>query len=571
MPVRDVESFARARDGVTFFANRGSTASTASCRPRSVSRPSPTGPTVALLGDLCFLHDSNGLLGAVDRGVDATFVVVDNGGGGIFSFLPQAELPEHFETLFGTPQPVDLGALAAVHGIPVTEVGTADELEPALLAAVDAGGVRVVRVRTDRDDERHPSPRRVGRGRRRRRLIDVRGERGRAAWARAWPGSRPTRRRGRTRRRCRPPPPDGRGRRRARPRAARWPTRRRRGRRPSRPDRRSGRGRSPRARGWRRARRARGVPPTAGVGCSSRASSSALGAGAASRPRIGVARCATGPNTATSGDGVGVQLVAAGLEHVDDAVDDEAVLARVLHRRRQREQRGVAVGDGGAGDGPRLDDVTHAPHEELGARADEALARVHERSGLAERPARGRCRGRRTRCRPRSAPRARARPSRASPARWRRARARPRPATRRACAAPRPGSGSAARPPTAAAGPPAPISVIQARPSCCAVHAGRDDELAGGVGIERQCADRDRHRCPGGRSGRRRRSRRAPRRRRRVRRGPRRPTSRAGCRGAARRTRRDRSRRARRRRASTSRVTARRRTGAGVVVTRVSR
>ena len=109
------------------------------------------GPTVALLGDLCFLHDANGLLGAVDRGVDATFVVVDNGGGGIFSFLPQSELAEHFETLFATPQPVDLAALAGVHGIPVTEVASAAGLEPALRAAVDGSGVNVVRVRTDRD------------------------------------------------------------------------------------------------------------------------------------------------------------------------------------------------------------------------------------------------------------------------------------------------------------------------------------------------------------------------------------------------------------------------------------
>jgi 2-succinyl-5-enolpyruvyl-6-hydroxy-3-cyclohexene-1-carboxylate synthase len=151
MPVRDVESFAIARDGITFHANRGvngidgftSTVLGVAC--------APDGPTIGLLGDLCFLHDSNGLLGAVDRGVDATFVVVDNAGGGIFSFLPQAELPEHFETLFGTPQPVDVGAVAAVHGIPVTEVVSADALEPALLASIDAGGVQVVRVRTDRD------------------------------------------------------------------------------------------------------------------------------------------------------------------------------------------------------------------------------------------------------------------------------------------------------------------------------------------------------------------------------------------------------------------------------------
>jgi 2-succinyl-5-enolpyruvyl-6-hydroxy-3-cyclohexene-1-carboxylate synthase len=151
MPVRDVESFAPARDQVTFHANRGVNGIDGFVSTALGIAAASDGPTVALVGDLCFLHDSNGMLGAVDRGVDATFVVVDNRGGGIFSFLPQADLPDHFETLFGTPQSVDVGALAAVHGIAVTEVGAAAELEPALLAAVDGGGVQVVRVRTDRE------------------------------------------------------------------------------------------------------------------------------------------------------------------------------------------------------------------------------------------------------------------------------------------------------------------------------------------------------------------------------------------------------------------------------------
>ena len=47
--------------------------------------------------------------------------------------------------------PVDLGALAGVHGIPVTEVDAAAGLEPALGAAIESGGVQVVRVRTDRE------------------------------------------------------------------------------------------------------------------------------------------------------------------------------------------------------------------------------------------------------------------------------------------------------------------------------------------------------------------------------------------------------------------------------------
>ena len=150
MPVRDVESFARARDGVTFHANRGVNGIDGFVSTALGIATGADAPTVALVGDLCFLHDGNGLLGAADRGVDATFVVVDNDGGGIFSFLPQAELPDHFETLFATPQPVDIAALAAVHGLPVSEVGDAGGVTPAVQAAVAARGVQVVRVRTDR-------------------------------------------------------------------------------------------------------------------------------------------------------------------------------------------------------------------------------------------------------------------------------------------------------------------------------------------------------------------------------------------------------------------------------------
>ncbi len=158
MPIRDVESFAAAREGVGWFANRGvngidgfvSTALGIASASAHESAHEHEGPTVALLGDLCFLHDSTGLLGAHDRGVDATFVVIDNGGGGIFSFLPQADLPEHFEALFGTPQAVDLAALARVHGIDTVDVDTASALVPAIHDSIAAGGVRVVRVRTDR-------------------------------------------------------------------------------------------------------------------------------------------------------------------------------------------------------------------------------------------------------------------------------------------------------------------------------------------------------------------------------------------------------------------------------------
>jgi 2-succinyl-5-enolpyruvyl-6-hydroxy-3-cyclohexene-1-carboxylate synthase len=155
MPVRDVESFAAPRTGVTFLANRGVNGIDGFVSTvLGAAAGGDGGPVVGLLGDLCFLHDTNGLLGARDRGLDATFVVVDNDGGGIFSFLPQGK-PEvvdtdRFEELFGTPHGLDLAALAAVHGVPCAVVERAGEVGPAVQDAVAAGGVQMVLVRTDR-------------------------------------------------------------------------------------------------------------------------------------------------------------------------------------------------------------------------------------------------------------------------------------------------------------------------------------------------------------------------------------------------------------------------------------
>ncbi len=158
MPIRDLESFAVPRAGVTVFANRGVNGIDGFVSTSlGVAAARPWSTTVALVGDLCFLHDSNGLSGAARSGVDTVFVVVDNNGGGVFSFLPQARLPEHFETLFGTPVDMDLPRLADAYDVPHTAVDAADGLAPAVADAVEAGGVRVVYVRTDRTDnvDRH--------------------------------------------------------------------------------------------------------------------------------------------------------------------------------------------------------------------------------------------------------------------------------------------------------------------------------------------------------------------------------------------------------------------------------
>lgn len=120
----------------------------------ALGRSTP-GRTLALLGDVTFLHDSNGLvLGPDEPRPDLTIVVVNDDGGSIFTMLEQGA-PEHersFERLFGTPHGVDLAALCAATGTPHWRVESLPELEQAL--AAPNGGIEVVEVRVRRDNRR---------------------------------------------------------------------------------------------------------------------------------------------------------------------------------------------------------------------------------------------------------------------------------------------------------------------------------------------------------------------------------------------------------------------------------
>jgi len=105
-------------------------------------------PTLALVGDIAFVHDAGALTALAGRTVDLRVVVVDNDGGGIFSFLPQADLlpDERFEQLFGTPHGTDVVALACAHHLDAATVTQEEQL----LARLQRPGPSVTRVPTDR-------------------------------------------------------------------------------------------------------------------------------------------------------------------------------------------------------------------------------------------------------------------------------------------------------------------------------------------------------------------------------------------------------------------------------------
>lgn len=153
MPIRDLDLTLVPRRGLRILANRGASGIDGFVSTALGVALASAGPVVALTGDLSLLHDANGLLLAPDTDrLDATFVVVDNDGGGIFSFLPQAAYPGPFERVFATPHGRDLAALARLHHLRYTPLATADALPDALRGAIAGAGLQLLHVRTDRTE-----------------------------------------------------------------------------------------------------------------------------------------------------------------------------------------------------------------------------------------------------------------------------------------------------------------------------------------------------------------------------------------------------------------------------------
>jgi 2-succinyl-5-enolpyruvyl-6-hydroxy-3-cyclohexene-1-carboxylate synthase len=151
MPVRDLDTYATAGGApVPIAANRGAsgidgTVATAAGFARGLGRP-----VTLLLGDLALLHDLNSL--AMLRDVPVVVVVLNNDGGGIFSFLPVAKHREFFEPYFGTPQGVGFEPAAEMFGLQYERPGTAEEFVEVYRGACARMSSTMIEVRTDREE-----------------------------------------------------------------------------------------------------------------------------------------------------------------------------------------------------------------------------------------------------------------------------------------------------------------------------------------------------------------------------------------------------------------------------------
>jgi 2-succinyl-5-enolpyruvyl-6-hydroxy-3-cyclohexene-1-carboxylate synthase len=145
MPVRDLDYFfMRGSSNVRFIANRGANGidgvvSTA------MGISALEGDVLLILGDVSFYHDMNGLLASKLHNLNATVVVVNNRGGGIFSFLAQHSLPEDlFEQLFGESHDLDFSGVRTIYGGEFNRVSDWKSFDRVLASSLASKGLRVI-------------------------------------------------------------------------------------------------------------------------------------------------------------------------------------------------------------------------------------------------------------------------------------------------------------------------------------------------------------------------------------------------------------------------------------------
>ncbi len=150
MPIRDVDTFFnKTRKDVHIYANRGTNGIDGVVSTALGVQAATNRPGYLLIGDLAFLHDVNGLIVSRFQKTNITIVIMNNDGGGIFSYLPQSTETNYFEHLFGTPTGLKFSHIAAMYDAQYDAVNTKEAFQQVLLQP-KTKDIRIIEVFTNR-------------------------------------------------------------------------------------------------------------------------------------------------------------------------------------------------------------------------------------------------------------------------------------------------------------------------------------------------------------------------------------------------------------------------------------
>ncbi|MGG3927905.1 2-succinyl-5-enolpyruvyl-6-hydroxy-3-cyclohexene-1-carboxylic-acid synthase [Metabacillus fastidiosus] len=152
MPIRDFDTyFGNTDKEIHVYGNRGANGIDGVVSTALGISLKAEAPTVLIIGDLSFFHDLNGLLMAKLYAIDLTVLLINNDGGGIFSFLPQSKEEKHFEALFGTPIGLDYEKAAQLYNGSYKEIEDWDQFRQFFEAMRTRRGLNIIEVPTDRN------------------------------------------------------------------------------------------------------------------------------------------------------------------------------------------------------------------------------------------------------------------------------------------------------------------------------------------------------------------------------------------------------------------------------------
>ena len=150
MPIRDIDTFlVPSNKNIRILANRGANGIDGVVSTVFGVSAASNKETYLVIGDLAMLHDVSGLLATRYQQINCTIIVMNNDGGGIFSYLPQSRVEAHYEDLFGTPTALGFKQLAEMFYCQYEEIRSLDRFNE-VLQQPKATGVRIIEVMTDR-------------------------------------------------------------------------------------------------------------------------------------------------------------------------------------------------------------------------------------------------------------------------------------------------------------------------------------------------------------------------------------------------------------------------------------